>query len=276
MAEFVKKTALGYKPVTGGSSDSECTHAILTLGEYDGLKREISNAKQAVEDIKFKAAQQVGMIKNDAEQNLWRVQNDAQMKLASQEHNAKEKIKKLKDELAAEQQESALQRGLNVNLLKITRERANADRGLKPKKEHTGYVVLTSAEKEHRYKDAYGHFHQFTLWETAMETPYTVDFDAKQVRSLVRELFQEDEHERCQIRKIGITENYPGRYTDMIQDKEWRGKYKDHNVMLEQRLRANYRSGYWELVFLHTKPLSVVPPDMRARRGWSLADRMPD
>lgn len=48
MAEFVKKTALGgYKPVAGGSSDSECTHVILTLGEYAGLKREISSAQQA-------------------------------------------------------------------------------------------------------------------------------------------------------------------------------------------------------------------------------------
>ena len=38
--------------------------------------------------------------------------------------------------------------------------------------------------------------------------------------------------------------------------------------MLERWLRANYRSGYWELALLHTKPLSVVPPDMRAgRRG---------
>lgn len=32
MAEFVKKPAIGgYKPVTGGLSNSECTHVILTL-----------------------------------------------------------------------------------------------------------------------------------------------------------------------------------------------------------------------------------------------------
>lgn len=40
MAEFVKKPAIGgYKPVTGGSSDSECTHVILTLGEYTNIGR---------------------------------------------------------------------------------------------------------------------------------------------------------------------------------------------------------------------------------------------
>ena len=53
----------------------------------------------------------------------------------------------------------------------------------------------------------------------------------------------------------------------MILDKEWREDYKKYNVMLERWLRANYRSGYWELIFQHTKPLSVVPPDMRAGRG---------
>ena len=127
--------------------------------------------------------------------------------------------------------------------------------------------MLTSVEKESRYKDSYGHPRTITLWETAMETPYTVDFEAEQVRSLLQELFQKDEDERWPICRIGITGNYPGKYADMIQDKEWHEDYEEDNIMLERWLRANYRSGYWELVFLHTKPLAVVPPDMRARRG---------
>lgn len=100
-----------------------------------------------------------------------------------------------------------------------------------------------------------------------METPYTVDFEAEQVRGLIRELTQEDEDENWPIRRIGITGNYPGKYANMIQDKEWREDYEKYNVMLERWLRANYRSGYWELIFQHTKPLAVVPPDMRAGRG---------
>ena len=258
MAEFVKKPAIGgYKPVAGGSSDSECTHVILTLGEYAGLKREISSAQQAAKNAEYNADKKIHQIQSEAQSRI----TDAEKKIAK---NTAEWEKKL----AAEQQESALQRELNANLLRITKERANAERDLKPKKEHTGYVVLTSVEKESRYKDSYGHPQTITLWETAMETPYTVDFEAEQVRSLLQELFQEDEDERCPIQKIGITGNYPGKYANMIQDKEWHEKYKEHNVMLERWLRANYRSGYWELVFLHTKPLAVVPPDMRAgRRG---------
>ena len=171
MAEFVKKPAIGgYKPVTGGSSDSECTHVILTLGEYAGLKREISSAQQAAKNAEYKADKKIHQIQSEAQSRI----TDAEKKIAK---NTAEWEKKL----AAEQQESALQRELNANLLRITKERANAERGLKPKKEHNGYVVLTSVEKESRYKDSYGHPQTITLWETAMETPYTVD--SRQSRS---------------------------------------------------------------------------------------------
>ena len=230
--------------------------AIIEASEYAGLQQEISNAKQAAKNAEYNADKKIHQIQSEAQSRI----TDAEKKIAK---NTAEWEKKL----AAEQQESALQRGLNANLLRITKERANAERDLKPKKEHTGYVVLTSVEKESRYKDSYGHPRTITLWETAMETPYTVDFEAEQVRGLIRELTQEDEDENWPIRRIGITGNYPGKYANMIQDKEWHEKYKEHNVMLERWLRANYRSGYWELVFLHTKPLAVVPPDMRAGRG---------
>ena len=230
--------------------------AIIEASEYAGLQQEISNAKQAAKNAEYNADKKIHQIQSEAQSRI----TDAEKKIAK---NTAEWEKKL----AAEQQESALQRGLNANLLRITKERANAERGLKPKKEHNGYVVLTSVEKESRYKDSYGHPRTITLWETAMETPYTVDFEAEQVRSLLQELFQEDADERWPICRIGITGNYPGGYTAMVNDKKWSEKYKEHNVMLERWLRANYRRGYWELVFLHTKPLAVVPPDMRAGRG---------
>lgn len=36
------------------------------------------------------------------------------------------------------------------------------------------------------------------------------------------------------------------------------------NVMLERRLQVNYKTGDWEVIFSHTKPLGLVPEDMRA------------
>ena len=87
------------------------------------------------------------------------------------------------------QKEAKHQRGLNANLLRISKERANADRKLKPKKEHTGYVVASSEEKEYRYRDG-RKWKRVKLWETVLQSPYAVDFTEEQAREqITRELF---------------------------------------------------------------------------------------
>ena len=248
MSEFVKKTAFGYKPVSGGRSDPECTHVILTEGEYAKMLQQISSAEQEVRNTKY-----------DADKEIRQVQIDAHRKIESIAYETAKKIESLEKALVAEQQESALLRGLNANLLRISRERANADRKLRPKKEHTGYVVVASMEKEHRYKDGNRRLRSVMLWETVLETPYAVDFEVAEVRELI--------HGHWLIGRIGITGNHPKGYSDMIYDKDWREDYHKYNVMLERRLKANYRTGFWEIIFLHTKPLATVPADMRAGRN---------
>ena len=82
MAEFVKKTALGgYKPVAGGPRDTECTHTILTLSEYAGLKREISSAQQAARNAEYNADKKIHQIQSEAQSRItdaeknWRQNN---------------------------------------------------------------------------------------------------------------------------------------------------------------------------------------------------------
>ena len=118
-------------------------------------------------------------------------------------------------------------------------------------------------EKEQRYKDGNRRWRTVTLWETVIETPYVVSFEVDEIRSLIQELFTEDADGCCMIQRIGINGNCPEGYTKMIEDPEWRKVYPEHNVMLERRLKANYRTGYWEIIFLHTKPLGPVPADMK-------------
>lgn len=203
MSEFVRKAMMGYKEVPGGYEDQECTHVILTKQEYADQLKEVNQARSEAQSTKY-----------NANREIQEMRREAQAKIAAGEAAAAKTIADLEAALAAEQEESALQRGLNANLLRIARERANADRRMKPKKQHTGYVVIASMEKEQRYK-------------------------------------------------IGINGNCPEGYTKMIEDPEWRKVYPEHNVMLERRLKANYRTGYWEIIFLHTKPLGPVPADMK-------------
>jgi len=253
MSEFVKKAVMGYKEVPGGYPDPECTHVIMEKKEYDQQLREVSAAKQEAWDAKYKADREIQQERREAKEKVDAVESAAAARVAE-----------LEKALAEEQKESALQRRLNANLLRIAKERANADRKLKPKKEHTGYAVVSSMEKEHRYRDGDMRWRMVMLWETVLETPYTVDYEVDEVRRLTQELFQEGEDGTWLIQRIGINGNYPNGYAKMIEDKDWRQDHQQYNVMLEQRLKANYRTGYWEITFQHTKPLAAVPADMRA------------
>ena len=254
MARFVKDGAFGYKAVPGGQSDPECTHVILTLKEYDKLLQEKARAEQEARSTKYDAERAIDKAKRDASYTAQKAAEEARQTVAG-----------IESALATERAESAHQRALNANLLRIAKERANADRKLKPKKEHTGYVVATSEEREYRYRDG-KKWKKAKLWETVLQSYYSVDFTEEVARTQIeRDLFPKGE--TWLIAEIGISGRYGGRYEGMIEDTSVSEDFLKHNILLagQQRLRANFRSGYWELVFMHTKALGIVPPDMRAR-----------
>ena len=104
------------------------------------------------------------------------------------------------------------------------------------------------------------------LWETALQSPYSVDFTEEQARALTEELVQSNENGETIVGRIGIDTYYHGSYEDLLHDQRRSGRQaEDLNIMLKQKLRANYKTGYWEVIFLHTSPLGLVPGDMRAR-----------
>ncbi len=254
MSEFVKKGALGgYKAVQGGQSDPECTHVILTLDEYDRLLQEIRKKDNECRAIKNKAQSEIAKAKDTAEREAWQAQAEA-----------KKEIEGMAVELQEEREAKEYQIRLNENLLRISKERANADRKLKPKKEHTGYAVVLSSEKEYKYKVDRRNWGSVTLWETILQSPYSVDFTEEQAREQIQqELFRSGDGGSWQIGRIGIQYDYDGKFEAMIEDKGWRS-WPKYNVLLTKKLRANYRAGYWEMVLTHTLPIGIVPKEMRA------------
>ena len=254
MSSFVKKTLVGYKNLQGGHSDPECTHVILEIKEYDDLLHEIESVKQETLNTKYAANKK---IQEECDAAAYRVQQA--------EKSAQERLQLMQGLLNDEEQETAHQRGLNANLLRIAKERANADRKLKPKKRHTGYMVVSSSEKEHRYQTGNRKWHRVMLWETVLQSPYSIDFTEEQARMQIYEdLFPEDE--TWLIGRIGISGRYQGSYEGMLMDEKTDNDFRQRNILIGrlQHLRANFRAGYWEIIFMHTKPLEVVPPDMRA------------
>ena len=252
MARLVKEGTFGYKIVLGGQFDQECTHVILKLKEYNKLLQEKARAEQKARNTKYNAERAIDKAKREASCTAQKAAEEARQTVAD-----------MKEVLAAERAESAHQRALNANLLRIAKERANADRNLKPKKEHTGYVVVVSEVREYRYRSG-KKWNRVKLRETVIQSHYTVDFSETEVETQIeRELFPKNDV--WLIGRIGITGRYDGTYEEMMEDSSVDEELLKRNILLkgQQRLRANFRSGYWEVICLHTKPLDVVPKDMR-------------
>lgn len=141
----------------------------------------------------------------------------------------------------------------------------NADRGLKPKKEHTGYVVMNTQEKKLQRKDHRGYY-TITLWETVLQSPYSVDFTEEQARhQICEDLMQSENGTAWALNRIGIREK-----PDPREDPaEYSKIMKNENVMVSYQLRANYqarrgeKTGFWDIILVHQKPILQVPKDMR-------------
>lgn len=121
ISEFVKKTIVGYKPVNG-SSDPECTHVILTLDEYDELHQRVRAAINDGKRAKEEAAHAAAVSAANAETAVKKIQEDTALK-----------IEQLQSKVEAERAGKEYQIGLNQNFKRISRERANADRGYQAK-----------------------------------------------------------------------------------------------------------------------------------------------
>ena len=255
VSKYVREGLLGnYKEVAGGYSDPECTHVILTLKEYEKILGE----KNAANQEKINAIDRANREIRSAKEN-------AAYQIKAEREERKKEIEAVEAELAEAKSEAEHQRELNANLLRIAKERANADRKLRPKKEHTGYVVVSSTEKEYRYKvRRQSESETVMLWETVMQSPYTVDFTEEQTKKLIAgDLTPKDDI--WLVGKIGINGSWRGKYENMIDKTASNDEFLQRNIMFPCSMRANFRTGYWEAIFLHTKPLGVVPADMRAK-----------
>lgn len=65
--------------------------------------------------------------------------------------------------------------------------------------------------------------------------------------------------------RLGIERWVAGDYEDFLSAADKNEEFMKQNVALMgyRSFRANYRAGYWEVVLVHTRPLGVVPKDMR-------------
>ena len=236
----------------GSLADQECSYVIQTKQEYETLLDQRNRAKREKEEAERAAAREISRVKQEAAHEADRAAQRAQAQIDDLLQQVERKTAEIAD-----------QRALNANLLRISRERANADRWLRPKKVHTGYVVVMSSEKEIRYKNGRNKLLTAKVWETVLQSPYSVDFTESQTRQLIEEDLLT--RENGLLAEVGITLICHGNgYEALTEEENWKEIKFLHNALFSRQLRANYRAGYWEYIIQHTKPLGIVPTEMRA------------
>ena len=266
--------------------DDSFSDVLLSAEEYSGLKKLIQEAEYR-ED---KALNRLNYVRQNFERELneqkkkadadTRAQVAREQAIVSEQENI---IAKLREELSQAKAEVENVSGLNKNLIRIMTERANQARGIHPKKQHEGYVVLECRQWTEKYVeevwDHPDHKVQYdndegrafakkkrylmlehkaaNVWKSRIQTP----FDA----SIPLEYFSKEAMGSLDslVRALGVTH-----FSSML------GKYKGfeegspeekRNTMYRIRCNANYREGFWEVEIFTTRAL-VVPEGLRLPR----------
>lgn len=166
-------------------------------------------------------------------------------------HGLVEELKRVRGILDSKDEAIASLEARHGNMLRMSKERANADRNLRPKKWHTGYLVIRSTQKKIKNE---------TVWETLIQTHYHFDLVAEAAdEEIQRDLFTE----KGLIYNLGITDRYEGPYESIKTEMRRKGKKVDElNVAFSCRLERDFQGKYWKVWVMHTKPLGEIPDDM--------------
>ena len=284
MPRFYKKTALGFMSEAEDPDDPEVTEVRLTADEFQRLREQIARFRKEAEVARSDAARQ----EVDARRRIDRELTDHKRKVDAQAdsivaearrevevcelviESQKEQLEKVKAELRNE-------KSLNVNLLRIMRERANQARGIRPKKNHDGYIVLGSRQwtekyteevwdsEEHAEKYGNGEYRSHAIkqgylrlekkmvntWRSIIQTPYSASLPVEPVRARVKKEIGKVSAD------IGVEYHIDETNKDNCHDWQIPDYEECANVLYRAQYSANYKTGFWELTIYTTKSLRV-------------------
>lgn len=281
MGYFVKKTLTGYKEVPGGYSDPDAEYYIQTIEEYQADRTMVENVKNVAAQVKRDAEDRVQQSRYSMGNQLIKykqqVKDEADRRVAQANVAVVQKNKRLAEleaELAQTKELLKNANYLNRNLKRIARERANQKRGITPKKEHDGYLVLSSRQwMEHydyiytdeeyevmdsawknKHKKPYIEHRTVDVWKSIIQTPYDASLPLSQIRGMIED---DDLWNGGVLKEIGCpcmskNENN-GKYTAFGKNDDG----YEQNGCYKWKFWANYRSGFWELEIFTTKSLQV-------------------
>ena len=284
MPRFYKKTALGFMSEVEDPDDPEVTEVRMTADEFQRLREQMARFRKEAEVVRSDAARQEIDARRRTDRELTNhkrkvdAQADSIVAEARREvevcelviESQKEQLEKVKAELRNE-------KSLNTNLVRIMRERANQARGIRPKKNHDGYIVLGSRQwtekymeevwdsEEHAKKYWNGEYRSHAIkqgylrlekkmvntWRSIMQMPYSASLPIEPVRARVKKEIGKVSAD------IGVEYHIDETNKDTCYDWQIPDYEECANVLYRAQYSANYKTGFWELTIYTTKSLRV-------------------
>lgn len=288
MAQYYKKGSLGMMvKAEGGASDPELTEVRLTADEYADMWKRIHAAERATKEAEAAGERKLNELRRSANKQIAQYETEANERAASREkaadlaRQAAEQKAAVAQATAEEMREEVKRANyLNGNLKRIARERANAARGITPKKEHDGYLVLSSRQWTEHYQvdewDTDAHKQDYDtpekrataikckylkvvsktadVWKSVLQTPYDASLALNQIRGLVED---DDLWDGGVLQDIGCPAMCQNKNNGIYQDFGKNDDGYEINGLYKWKFVANYKSGFWEVEIFTTKSLQV-------------------
>ncbi len=250
--KFLKKSTLG-RLITadGGANDPELAEVRLTAEEFQtictecqsliGCKKEL---EQEVECQKLRMQEIIETQKESYKRSLQKRQEEFS-RIREELESENDRLRIMSTE---KQRDLEVQKNLNWNLKRILREKANAKRGLIPKKVHSGYTVLFSVQYKEIYRD---HMARRTVstWKSTIQTYYDASISLEEIE---KDIWTELSSEVLVDMGITVLRHIDKYGKDIFEE------YHDECVLYRYEYRANYKSGLWEVIIWTTKALSMA------------------
>ena len=249
---FAKKTALGYKTLSNAYT-AEATNVIISTKQYIDGKNEIEYLNR-----------QLTILNNDLENKKKEINAEIRNcnALFNENKELKKQIKDNEQYLEETKKKDERLKAICNSFIRQCKERSNQEKGQTPKKQHTGYSLITSNPKDYQYIYK-GSRRKALIFESVFQTPYPIDYSYFEAYELVDGDVAFGEDEDMLLDYMGADEfSIEHRYED-VYDKYSDDDLENKNIFYNQNIRMNGRDGYWELILNHTKPLSSPPSIMR-------------
>lgn len=227
-----------FKPIK--EDESEYSHLILMVDEYNDIVSEINSERNKCFRIESKYKNEITKLEEVRNYEY----QDYQKKIAEYQSEYKNKIQQLQDQLQHEKE-------LNDNLLRISKERANAKRGIKPKKERSGFIALSLEQYVYVMK-SFGNTKDIPCWKLRIQTPYDSSLEYAKVQTLVG-----NNHKYLLGQCLGVNSFWSNKKMQETSVGEIDELFKDKTIVFNTKFRANIKQGFWEVEYLVNKVVKI-------------------